>query len=104
MQHIVEKPVITEKSLSMASRGWYTFVVGRHAGKEEIAKEVKSLYNVDVIQIRTVSMHGKVRRVGRKMMHITVPDWKKALVQLKKGQHIDAFEVPTEKEQTDKNR
>ena len=93
MNTAVYKPLISEKSLGLASRGWYTFAVGKHARKEEIAKLIERMYNVNVLSVRTVAMHGKMRRTGKKMVHKRKEDWKKAMVQLKAGQHIDAFEV-----------
>jgi large subunit ribosomal protein L23 len=90
------KPFITEKTLSLASRGWYTFVVMFQAEKKQIAQDIAKFYTVTVTEVRTVHMHGKVRRVGKKMKHTKKPDWKKAIVHLAAGQKIDAFEV-TEK-------
>lgn len=89
----VKRPIITEKSLGLASRGWYTFAVGKHVRKEEAAKEIEAMYHVNVIRARMVAMHGKVRRTGKKMMSTRRADWKKIMVLLKAGQHIDAFEV-----------
>jgi len=93
----VFRPLISEKSLGLASRGWYTFAVAKHARKEEIAKLIERMYSVNVLSVRTVSMHGKVRRTGKKMISKRKEDWKKAMLLLKPGQHIDAFEV-TQKE------
>ena len=90
------KPFITEKTLSLAGRGWYTFVVAVQAEKKQIAADVAKFYKVTVTDVRTVHMHGKVRRVGKKMQHRKKSDWKKAMVQLAKGQKIDAFEVTTQ--------
>lgn len=87
------KPLISEKSLGLASRGWYTFAVNKHARKEEIAKRIERMYSVNVLTVRTVAMHGKMRRTGKKMVRKRKEDWKKAMVLLKAGQHIDAFEV-----------
>lgn len=94
----VKRPIITEKSLGLASRGWYTFAVGKHMRKEKIAREVEAMYHVNVLTVRTIAMHGKVRRTGKKMTTLRRADWKKAIVQLKAGQHIDAFEVTTKEE------
>ncbi|MBI3385985.1 50S ribosomal protein L23 [Candidatus Gottesmanbacteria bacterium] len=96
MKHIVKLPWMTEKSLDLARRGWYTFAVSKQADKASIAKEVSALYGVTVTDVRTITLHGKERRVGRLMRKVTKPDWKKALVRLKAGQKIDAFEVTTE--------
>lgn len=92
----IKRPLITEKTMAQAQRGWYTFAVGKLARKEEIAKEVSRLYNVQVIDVRTVAKTGKVRRSGKKMIAHQAPDWKKAMVRLKKGQTIPVFEVPSE--------
>jgi len=93
MQPLVFRPLISEKSLMSASRGWYTFAVDKHARKEEIAKLIERMYSVNVLSVRTIAMHGKVRRTGKKMIRNRKEDWKKAMLLLKAGQHIDAFEV-----------
>ena len=98
MKQIIIKPVITEKSLSLASRGWYTFAVALASNKPEIAHAISDLYKVTVVEIRTMIMHGKERRSGKKQKRVTKSDWKKALVRLKEGQKIDAFEVTGEGE------
>lgn len=100
MKTLVKRPVITEKSLKLASRGWYTFAVPASARKEEIVVELKTAYNVDVTEIRTMTMPEKIRRVGRKMNKVTRPEWKKALVQLKQGQKLDMFEVTPQQAQS----
>jgi large subunit ribosomal protein L23 len=91
----VVRPFITEKTLTLASKGWYTFVVGIQAEKKQIARDVSEYYKVTVTDVRTIHMHGKVRRVGKKSTHVKQSDWKKAIVQLAKGQKIDAFEITT---------
>ncbi len=103
------RPLISEKSLGLASRGWYTFAVDKHARKEDIAKLIERMYSVNVLSIRTIAMHGKVRRTGKKMVSKHKEDWKKAIVLLKAGQHIDAFEVtqseaPVEEKKVEKKK
>ena len=95
---IVKRPLITEKSLALAAKSFYTFSVAASANKAEISREIGILYKVKVTGIRTVSMHGKVRRVGRKMNTVRKSDWKKAIVKLAPGQKIEAFEVTTKEE------
>jgi large subunit ribosomal protein L23 len=92
-QTFVTRPIITEKSMTQAQKGWYAFAVGAHARKELIAKEIGRLYNVTVRQVRTIHKKGKVHRAGKKMNVVTRTDWKKALVKLAKGQRISIFEV-----------
>ena len=93
MQSIIKRPVITEKTLASAAIGWYTFAVPLSARKEHISKAVAESYKVDVLEVRTRTMHGKIHRVGKKMAQIARQDWKKAAVRLKAGQHIDVFET-----------
>ena len=96
MNHIIVRPVITEKSLSLASRGWYSFAVKEASNKYEIAQAIADLYKVIVKDVRTMIMHGKEHRSGKRQKKIAKSDWKKALVHLKAGQKIDAFEVTGE--------
>ncbi len=96
------RPIITEKSLGLAKDGWYTFAVAKQANKEQIAREVETMYHVNVLTVRTVSVHGKVRRRGKKMISTRMSDTKKAIAQVKKGQQIDAFEITKEPEAEEK--
>lgn len=96
---IVKRPLITEKTLLLASHGWYTFAVDIEASKASIAQAISGAYKVKVVSVRTVTMHGKVRRVGKLSLHVKKPDWKKAMVKLTKGQKIDVFEVGPMQEQ-----
>ncbi len=98
MKHIIVKPIITEKSLALASRGWYTFAVNVASNKPEIAQAIHDLYNVTVVDARSMIMPGHEHRVGKRQKRVTKSDWKKALVQLKAGQKIDAFETTGEGE------
>ncbi len=93
MKTTVGYPHITEKAMTNASRGWYTFKARSEATKYDIAKEVEALYKVNVIDVRTIAMHGKMRRAGKKQQAQPQPNWKKALVRLKAGQTIAAFET-----------
>ncbi|MDX1778186.1 MAG: 50S ribosomal protein L23, partial [Thermodesulfobacteriota bacterium] len=51
---------------------------------------VKKLFNVNVIKVRTFTMLGKRKRVGRTEGRTS--SWKKAIVTLKEGDRIDFFE------------
>jgi ribosomal protein L23 len=96
--HLIYRPLITEKSLTLAARGWYTFLVSLAATKEAVARAVAKFYNVTVTDVRTSHMHGKTRRVGRSMKYVKRIDSKKAIVRLAKGQKIDVFEVTTQQQ------
>lgn len=98
MKHVITRPLITEKSLSLAAHGWYSFAADLLATKQSIGRAVQDLYKVSVVSVRTCIMHGKSHRVGRRSQPIRKSNWKKALVRLKEGQTISAFEVTKEGE------
>ncbi len=87
---VIHQPVITEKTMQRVPEGCYTFRVAKTANKIVIAKEIKRLYNVDVVSVRMINAKGKVknfRRIPGKRI-----DQKKAIVTLKPGQKIPGFE------------
>lgn len=88
---IVTTPLITEKgTLVNAAGNQVVFQVRRDANKEEIRRAVETLFKVKVYKVRTLTMLGKTRRVGRSVGRR--PAWKKAYVTLAEGQRIDFFE------------
>jgi len=89
-------PIITEKSMQQVGTGEYTFKVRSKATKKNIAQAVEKFFKVDVRSVRTISVKGKKRRVGRFRQEIKLPDWKKAIVKLAPEQKIDVFELATE--------
>ncbi len=90
---VLIRPYITEKTMTNAARGWFTFVVRIDANKAEIAKEIHEKYKVTVTDVKTIIVHGKTKRVGRRQQTIQKSNWKKAMVQLAPGQTIDAFQL-----------
>ncbi|MDP3998817.1 MAG: 50S ribosomal protein L23 [bacterium] len=90
---IIIKPIITEKSMRDAASGWYTFAVLVKANKGQIGKAVKEQFKVNVLAVRTLTMKGKTKRVGRRRAEIKLSPWKKAIVRLGPEQKIDLFEV-----------
>lgn len=93
---IIKRPLITEKTMALASNGWFSFEVDMDADKTKIAAEVNRIYSVNTVSVRTIHVKGKTRHVGRKMREVAKSDWKKALVRLKDGQRIPVFEVTSE--------
>lgn len=100
MNTSVIRPVLTEKTLSLAAIGWYTFVVKLASRKSEISRDITSLYAVHVTDVHTRRVKGKTRRVGKKPKRAVGPDWKKAMIRLKSGETIEAFQVTTEQAPT----
>jgi large subunit ribosomal protein L23 len=89
---VIKRPIISEKSTALAEvAGRYAFEVAPQANKQEIRQAVQKLFNVKVSDVRTMIMHGKVKRVGR--FETKRMNWKKALVTLAEGQKIDFFQT-----------
>jgi large subunit ribosomal protein L23 len=93
MYNILLKPLITEKSLNLASRGWYTFVVEKDSNKREIVQAVNEMFKVHVIEARTATFKQEDIRTGRKKLPGKSKKWKKAMLKLKKDEKIDLFTV-----------
>jgi large subunit ribosomal protein L23 len=93
MNHVIKRPIITEKSVGNAAKGVYTFEVHKDARKQEIGKELSRMFNVTVTEVRTAVMHGKTHRVGKRRTELKSSDWKKVFITLKKGEKIDLFDV-----------
>ena len=87
---ILRKPVITEKSTYMQERGRYTFEVAPQASKPQIRQAVEEAFNVKVVKINTMNVHGKLKRFGPRVTR--QPSGKKAIVTLAPGNTITIFE------------
>ena len=77
-EEIIVRPVITEKSNDEMQSGKYTFEVNKKATKVEIAKAVEKLFEVKVLNVNTMIVKGKTKRV--RYQEGKTPDWKKAIV------------------------
>ena len=77
-EDIIIAPVITEKSNDELQTGKYTFRVNKKATKIDIRNAVEKLFEVKVLNVNTMSVKGKEKRMGRTSGK--TPDWKKAIV------------------------
>jgi large subunit ribosomal protein L23 len=85
---IIKTVRLTEKGTRQADTyNQYTVVADRRANKLEIRRAVEQLFNVHVLKVNTVNVHGKFRR-QRTSQAGQAPDWKKAIVTLKEGEKI----------------
>ncbi len=87
---IIKKPVVSEKSMGLMAEDKYTFIVDKKANKIQIKNAVEDIFNVTVLDVRTMNVKGKVKRMGR--FEGKTPDRKKAIVTLKHGDKIEIFE------------
>jgi len=89
---IILRPLVTEKSTDLrVKEDKYAFEVDLKANKPEIKKAIEELFKVNVVGVHTMIVHGKVKRMGR--FEGKRPNWKKAIVSLKKGEKIEFFET-----------
>lgn len=89
---IIKEPVLnTEKARLMMENNEYVFIVDRRANKIQIREAVEKLFNVKVESVNTLNIKPKVVRV--RMTTTKTPLIKKAIVKLKDGEKIAAYEA-----------
>ncbi|MDR7867679.1 MAG: 50S ribosomal protein L23 [Sporomusaceae bacterium] len=87
---ILIRPLITEKATALMADNKYTFVVPLKANKIEIRQAVEQIFKVKVLDVNTIRVMGKMKRMGKNQGKR--PDYKKAIVKLAPGQSIEFFE------------
>jgi large subunit ribosomal protein L23 len=96
---VIYAPVVTEKSAeAIENDNVYTFIVDRKANKIEISRAIEGIWDVKVSDVRTMRYSGKVKRalMGRLSQNPKIgrrAAFKKAVVQLAEGDHIEFYEV-----------
>jgi large subunit ribosomal protein L23 len=90
---VILGPIISEKSMTDASHGRYTFKVTVKAGKADIKKAVEEKYKVNAVKISTITIKGRSVRAGAKRNEIIRSPFKKAIVTVKTGQKIGIFDT-----------
>lgn len=91
LTRVIVRPVVTEKTTDMGESNKYVFEVAVAASKPEIKQAVERFFGVKVLEVRTMNVKGKPKRMGR--FEGRRKDWKKAVVTLGEGDKIDLFDV-----------
>ena len=86
---VIIRPVVTEKSYALAAAGKYSFRVHPDAHKTQIRHAVEQLFEVKVLDVRTMSVKSKPKRRG--LTSGRSRQWKKAIVQVAPGDEIPIF-------------
>jgi large subunit ribosomal protein L23 len=87
---VIRRPLVTEKTTILREDGrTLVLQVAAHANKIQIRHAVEQLFGSKVADVRTMTMHGKLKRQGRFAGHR--PDWKKAYVRLREGEKMPEF-------------
>ena len=89
-REIIIKPVVTEKSVDLMQENKYCCKVAKDANKIEIKNAIEEIFKVTVVNVNTVNVHGKMKRMGRTQG--MTASWKKAVVTLREGDSIEVFE------------
>ena len=87
---VIIRPVVSEKSYVLASADKYVFRVHPEAHKTQIRQAVEALFDVRVLDVRTMSVKAKPKRRGYTAGRRRA--WKKAVVQVAPGQSIPIFQ------------
>ena len=92
MQHsqVIIRPVVSEKSYVLSAANKYTFRVHPDAHKTQVRQAVEALFDVKVIDVRTMSVKAKPKRRG--LTRGRTRTWKKAIVQVRPGDTIPIFQ------------
>ena len=81
---VIKGPCLTEKGDQLQENyGKAVIKVDRKANKVEIKEAVEQIFNVKVDTVRTTTVRGKQKRVGKYLGRSS--DWKKAYITLKEG-------------------
>jgi large subunit ribosomal protein L23 len=87
---VIIRPVVSEKSYVLSAADKYTFRVHPDAHKTQIRQAVESLFDVSVLEVRTMSVKSKPKRRG--LSTGRTRQWKKAIVQVAPGDSIPIFQ------------
>jgi large subunit ribosomal protein L23 len=88
---VIREPHIAEKATMLKeSSNQIVLKVHKDANKAEIRQAVRQLLKVKVVDVRTLNVIGKGRRVGRNLGKRS--DWKKAIVRLAPGENVEFFQ------------
>ena len=87
---VIIRPVVSEKTYVLATADKYTFRVHPNAHKTQIRQAVEQLFDVNVVEVRTMSVKSKPKRRG--LTSGRTRQWKKAIVQVKAGDSIPIFQ------------
>jgi large subunit ribosomal protein L23 len=87
---VVIRPVVSEKSYVLAAADKYTFRVHPDAHKTQIRQAIEALFDVGVVEVRTMSVKSKPKRRGA--IRGRTRSWKKAIVQVRAGDSIPIFQ------------
>src|SRR3954463_16114077 len=87
---VIIRPVVSEKSYVLAAADKCTFRVHPNAHKTQIRQAIEELFDVKVVEVRTMSVKSKPKRRGFTAGRSR--SWKKAVVEVRAGDTIPIFQ------------
>ena len=88
--YIIKGPLVTEEStIRREENNHYTFRVEPKANKHQIRDAIEKQFNVKVVSVNTMNYMGKVSGRRGRGLPGRRPNWKKAIVTLRKGDMIE---------------
>ena len=91
LHDLIIRPLVTEKVTTLREKhNQVALRVRSDANRVEVKRAVEATLNVKVARVNMMTVHGKVKRLGRYQSQR--PSWKKAIVILKPGEKLELFE------------
>jgi len=91
LYQVIKKMLLTEKGTILREQSnQYNFEVNVKANKIEVKHAVEKIFKVNVLAVRVISVHGKLKRVGKTLGKRK--DWKKAVVTLAPDNRIESIQ------------
>lgn len=90
LEEIIIRPLLTEKMSVLSEKdNRYGFQVALKANKFQIKSAIEKLFDVRVLDVKTIRVPGKVKRLRKNL--VKLPAKKKAYIKIKEGQKIELF-------------
>ncbi|RJR26383.1 50S ribosomal protein L23 [candidate division WWE3 bacterium] len=83
------RPIVTEKTMAQLDQNKYVFEVDMSVSKGQVVDELRSLFGVDVVDVKSSILPGKKIRQGKTFRFKKGAKRKKVTVTLKEGQKLD---------------
>ena len=93
LDQVIIKPLLSEKTTAETKFNRYFFRVNRLSNKNQIKQAIEKIFQVKVSKVRTINLKGKNKRSSSDRRTYQTSDSKKAIVELRKGEKIDLFEL-----------
>jgi len=92
---ILNKPIITEKTLIDQAHGRYSFFVALNATKGQIAHAFEQHFGIKPLAVNTLKHKGKTKNDQRRRVTFKKTDTKKAFITVPKDTKIDLLTLKT---------